>query len=420
MQSEIARSVGERLERPIKELEQGLIELDARRTGSPGPPTEITFAVASCQFPAGFLDRDVAERSYERLLRCLDRKDTRVRPKCLLLLGDQVYVDPTAGSFDPSSLYDRFELPYERLLRCAPLRRIMRSIPVYTMLDDHEIEDNWEPVAGANEADQNMIEGRRYYLEYQRMAGPEQTDPLCDSTEPLWYAFESHGFPFFVADTRTERCPRTAETIEDARIMSDGQFGALLDWLAEHRDSNVPKFIASPACLLPRKLRATQNGHPASALRSDAWDGYPRSFHRLLAYITDNAIRNVIFLSGDEHISFVTRATIRAHDSGATASIRSIHSSALYAPFPFANAVSDALAGKETFEFALRPGESGPRVGDIAWGGKYCCDVSTEFAPPGDGSTLLQVRRPNGKWAVRCQFVREADSVSAGKWFDVL
>jgi cholesterol oxidase len=421
MQAEIKCRVCDLLTRPSKALEPGLIELNGRVVPGPGKPADFTFAVASCQYPAGFVDRDVAEQSYESLKNLLKRRDPEFAPACLLLLGDQIYADATAGLFDPSTLYDRFEIPYERLLRTPPLRRIMRSIPVYTMLDDHEIEDDWEPVAKDNRPDDNMINGRRFYFEYQRMAGPQQTDPLCDSTQPLWYAFVLHGVPFFVADTRSERRPRTAETIEDARIMSDGQFGALLDWLAGHRKSDVPKFIASPACLLPRKLRATQHGHPASALRSDAWDGYPYSFHRLLAYIADNEIKNVVFLSGDEHISFATHAIVRAHDSGATVPIRSIHSSALYAPFPFANAIPDALAGKETFDFTLPAAGTGVRATDVAWGGAYRCEVATEFAPLGDGFSLLQVlRKENGAWAVRCRFDRDPPQVIAGKWFDVL
>jgi len=274
------------------------------------------------------------------------------------------------------------------------------------MLDDHEIEDNWEPVEGERRPGDNLIDGRRFYLEYQRIAGPELRPPSPDSPLPLRYDFELNGFPFFMADTRTERKARTAQTIESARIMSDGQFEDLLDWLARPREPDVPKFIASPACLLPRKLRTRQNAHCAAALRSDAWDGYPDSLHRLLAYIVEKQIGNVVFLSGDEHISFATRARIRARDSGKTMSIYSIHSSALYAPFPFANAVPDDLAWEEPFDFTLPRGGPARTQGAAVWGGAYECEVATEFAPPGDGFTLVQALRENGQWAVRCRFSR--------------
>jgi cholesterol oxidase len=406
MQGHIDLDAGELLDAPIASLEPALIELDRGLLASPHDPTEITFAVASCQYPAGFLDRDVAERSYERLARCVEREGTGLKPKCLLLIGDQIYADATAGLFDPSTLYDRFQFPYERLLRMPALRRIQRRIPVYMMLDDHEIEDNWEPIAGERRPDENLVDGRRFYLEYQRVAGPELRAPTPDAPLPLRYDFALNGFPFFIADTRTEREARSAETIDRARIMSASQFEDLLDWLARPSNRDVPKFVASPACLLPRALRTLQNGHRASALRSDAWDGYPGSLHRLLAYIVEKQIDNVVFLSGDEHISFATRARIVARGSGKSMSIHSIHSSALYAPFPFANAVPDNLAWEETFRFTLPSGEPLGAQGTAVWGGDYECEVATEFAPPGDGFTLVQALRESGQWAIRCRFSR--------------
>jgi cholesterol oxidase len=444
MQEHIERDVGERLADPIGALEAALIELERWLLARSAAPAEITFAVASCQYPAGFLDCDVAERSYERLARCVGREGRGLKPSCLLLIGDQIYADATAGLFDPSTLYDRFEFPYERLLRMPALRRIQRRIPVFTMLDDHEIEDNWEPVDGARRADDNLVDGRRFYLAYQRIAGPALRPPTPDSPLPLRYDFELNGFPFFIADTRTERKARSAQSIEDARIMSDSQFEDLLAWLGRPRQTDVPKFVASPACLLPRALRTRQNGHCASALRSDAWDGYPGSLHRLLAYIVEQQIDNVVFLSGDEHISFATRARIVARGSGKSAWIHSIHSSALYAPFPFANAVPDDLAWEETFRFTLALGGPLHMQGAAVWGGEYECEVATEFAPPGDGFTLVQALRENERWAVRCRysrrrfapapfvrgrfqrgrmigadFVREDDPRAAAKWLKV-
>jgi cholesterol oxidase len=397
MQIEIANRVSTLLRDPLERLEPGLIELDVPVADPEKSADSLTFAVASCQYPSGFLDRDVAEDAYRRLACCLE--DARLKPRCLLLVGDQIYADATAGLFDPSTLYDRFELPYERLLRMPALRRIQRCIPVYMMLDDHEIEDNWEPTADNRRPHDNLTNGRRFYLKYQRMAGPAAKPRLPDSPHPLWYEFELDGIPFFMADTRTERDHRSAQSLDDARIMKNSQFEALLRWL--HKPGrDVPKFISSPACLLPRKLRAKQHDHRAGALRSDAWDGYPHSLHRLLAYIVENEISNVVFLSGDEHISFATRATVAARDSGKVVSIYSIHSSALYAPFPFANAVADDLAWEDRFEFSLPPEGAGRP------GGAYCCHVDTEFAPPGDGFTLVQVLRENGEWAVRCGFSR--------------
>lgn len=396
--NELATRIEELLQQPYRELEQGLIELEPESASSTAGPRAITFAVASCQYPAGFVDGDVAESAYQRLKECLDDPKAPYHPRCLLLLGDQVYVDATAGLFDPLAKYDRYELPHERLLRIKPLRHVLRRIPAFMMLDDHEIEDNWEPLPGDDGVDPTLADGRHYYLKYQRIAGPDQVQlpEGTDSPDPLWYAFEADGFPFFMADTRTERTPRTARTIERARIMSETQFAALLSWLDSY-DRDIPKFIASPACFLPRHARARQYGRVASALRSEAWDGYPASLHELLAHIAGRQVSNVVFLSGDEHISFVTCAAITAKGSGKSTCIASVHSSALYAPYPFANSIENYLVGKECFGF---------EVG----GDKYSCEVtSTTFAPAGDGFTLLSARKDKkDQWKVTCRFSREA------------
>ena len=68
--------------------------------------------------------------------------------------------------------------------------------------------------------------------------------------------------------------------------------------------------------------------------------------HALLAHIAENEIENVVFLSGDEHLSCVACASVYS-ESGKGALIHSVHSSALYAPFPFANSVEADLAAAE-------------------------------------------------------------------------
>lgn len=402
VKAEMGQRIRTFLEAPMQKLRAGLVEIDVRevlQTAS-APPSDLAFAIASCQYPAGFLDRELAEASYKRLERCMDKADLPARPKCLLLLGDQIYADATAGLFDPTARYDRFDLPYERLLRVEPLQQVLRRVPTYTMLDDHEIEDNWEPIAAQQVSSTNLMHGRLAYLYYQRMAGPDQLAPVDDSKEPLWYTFEVNGFHFFMADTRTERSSRTARDIEDARIMSKGQFSTLLAWLERHKGDERPKFIASPACFLPRHVRAIRC--VSGALRSDAWDGFPCSFHALLAHIAKERIRNVVFLSGDEHVSFVARGTLRAEGSEDEVVVHSIHSSALYSPFPFANSIYDSLACEDRF-----------RVGNSP----YSCEVSTTFRAPGDGFALLEASCENGRARVRCRFDRES---GAEKWIDVV
>jgi cholesterol oxidase len=381
------------------QLRPGLSEIHRPSVAERG----ITFAVASCQYPSGLLEGKVATASYERLSKRLDRKMEAERPQCLLLVGDQIYVDGTAGLFDPTAGFDRFVRPYEILHRLDAVRDITRRLPTYMLLDDHEIADNWEPRFDDVRPDPIMLEGRRSYLKFERAAGPKPERPTGDSTDPMWYRYSVNGFPFFMADTRTERRTRSVEDVERPRIMSKAQFTILRRWLQE-QDPGRPKFVASPAMLLPRHLRAIQHGAPVSALRADGWDGYPGSMYPLLAWIGANEIRNVVFLSGDEHLACVARVTITPQ-TGRPVVVHSVHSSPLFAPFPFANSVREDLVAKETFDFeADVPGQGMKR---------FECAVDTTFADAGDGFAVLRVARKSesGRWILSCAFDRDPELV---------
>lgn len=387
----VGRLIGNELDSLLRtkseqQLRLGVIE--PRRAAKDG---KTAFALASCQYPAGLLDAIPAQASYERMARLLAEGGTAA-PQFLLLAGDQVYVDATAGLFDPSTLDDRYGSPYQRLFRIEPLRDVLRRVPVFMMLDDHEVEDDWEPVPCSCAEDPRLVSGRDAYLRFQRRAGPPRRPPEGDSRHPLWFSFVHNGVPFFVADTRTERSSRRAEDMRAARIMSDSQFAALKAWLVDNKDSPGPKFIVSACTVLPRKLAAARSGSPASALRSDSWDGFPASLEALLGWIADECIPNVVFLSGDEHISAVTRATVAGVD-GPPISVYSIHSSPLYSPWRFDSTEEDFLSPDEwTF------GGS-----DISR--QYTCAARTQFYP-GEGFAVVRYSGGAAHWSLSVDFER--------------
>ena len=195
-----------------EKLQDGLVQLRP-----PKPPTlgempinaELAFAIGSCQYPTAMLEHEVSGASYARLGKRIDRDGPR-GPQCVLLVGDQIYVDGTAGLFDPTSQFDRYVRPYELLFRMPPVRKVLRRLPLFTMMDDHEIRNNWEPSVDDTRPDPAMIDGRRSYVKFERRAGPPMLPQTGTSRFPLWYRFEVNGFPLFMIDTRTERTARTA------------------------------------------------------------------------------------------------------------------------------------------------------------------------------------------------------------------
>jgi len=356
-------------------------------------PGKICFAAGSCQYPAGMLDRIPAFASYRRLAALLDRPDGRQQPEFLILMGDQIYADATAGLFDPTDSDDRYVRPYEKLFSNREVRSVLGRLPVFMMLDDHEIADNWERGEDPLAYDPHWNDGCRSFLTYQRNALPPHK-------QRLWTQWEVNGVQFFMADTRSERGPRTLTTAADASIMGDDQWIALTRWLEQQRDAPAgkPCFIVTSSILAPLRLggRAAADDDGIAGLRSDAWEGYPASRNRLLGLISRLGLRNVVFLSGDEHISIDASITLQAQGRDDIV-VRSIHSSGLYAPYPFANA-SRADFGDNGHGFGF-PDPGAPAV-DIR------CTVHHAFSP-GDGFAVISVEQgAAGTWVLDCHFER--------------
>lgn len=115
---------------------------------SKNSPGSFSFVVGSCQYPAGILDQIPAYASYQALSEYIDiieNDNESTKPKFLALLGDQIYADATAGFMDPTTNYDRYIQPYWNLFGNKSVRNVTRKMPILTVIDDHELVDNWEP-----------------------------------------------------------------------------------------------------------------------------------------------------------------------------------------------------------------------------------------------------------------------------------
>ncbi len=370
-------------------LRAALVEIPAAVTDM----QDCSFVFGSCQYPAGMLDEGVAFASYRRLSQRLDRAAAGTKPGLALLMGDQIYADPTAGLFDPTDKDDRYIRSYHKWLRNHHVKMVLRRLPSCMMLDDHEIKNDWDSGEAGDHAD-FAVDGCAAYLNFQRHIHQPAAAPCGDAELPLWYQFSHAGLPFFMADTRTERQRRTADNIDRARIFSEAQYEHLTRWLLQWqaRAPSKPKFIVSPSMLLPRRLHSA--AALAHALRSDAWDGYPYSLQRLLAFICDREIDNLVFLSGDEHLSSVAQITLSERRSGRQVRLHSVHSSGFYIPMPFVNTRPADLAGCESFDFVPPGGR-----------GEYRCQVDTRFVP-GAGFAQMQVARRDDQYQLSCEFDR--------------
>lgn len=376
---------------------------EASRLGSaraaPTDRTRLRVVLASCQYTVGLLDGTPgAERltpgpgdaSFARLLQRLQTAGWR-RPDALILTGDQVYVDATAGLFDPGAVSGSHDAPYHRLLESRYASNVLRQLQVCPLIDDHEIVNNYEPSANTfqnEQFDRVLHKGRMAYIRHQRKTSLLRN--LKDDATELWDAIEIAGFHFFCADTRTEREARSAVSFGSNRgeppphILGPKQLAALVEWLMARSGDDQPCFVVSPSTFLPRKLQTLESR--AAALRSDAWDGYPASMSCVLDAVAQAGCK-VVFLSGDEHRCLFTRAWTT--DSELSLEVHSVHSSALYAPYPFANSRPEDFAGS---------GDSVTTAGKRTW------SIEAEVMPAGDGFCVIDVARDDKGWRVDLQF----------------
>jgi cholesterol oxidase len=374
-----------------------------------------TFIVGSCQYPAGLMDSEPARASTDRARAHLEEA------RFALLLGDQIYADATAGLADATRQDELYDYPHERALRQPALRALMRRIPVATLLDDHEINDNWEPQwqrGGAQRTEDRRAawrlareRGMRAFYKYERMQATKLSPNIDLPGADL--ALEWGGLPIYLLDTRSQRSLRPQRAAGQAhRLITLAQMQRLKDWLLLKKEQ--VKFIATPSMFLPRqRVAASGDAHPDDGhLHSDGWDGYPEDLHHLLDFMRKERIGKTVFLSGDEHHSSVSVIELSAaanDDVGCTSEgqppqgdrlpikILSVHSSALYAPFPFANG---RASDQTNAVFTTRSGGT-----DV--------HIDTQYSS-GDGFALIKVLYSGGPGPqLHVRFVKATPQVPA-------
>jgi len=361
------------------------------------------FAICSCRYPPTLIDREKADEAFGGLRALLERRldlaevaDTI--PELLLLVGDQIYADSSAGLFDPTSRLERFYEAYREAWSAPNARIVFSRLPTYMMLDDHEVSDNWHPEDRRDpQADLLVNEGLLICDKYQLAHGPQNAEELCESAGtpvPLrarFYSFSGSGFPFFVCDTRTARQQRNS-------ILGAAQERALENWLVTQQKEHKrrPKFVVSPSIVVPYLhatglpvadpglTRSATRGAAAYSARSDGWDGFPEALRRLFQCITDNGIENVVFLCGDAHLSMACSIELPRRLRAAC-----IVSSPMYAPYPFAN----PLAADYVLDGQSRPLSlcDGAIMSYSTVPGSVCS---------GAGFTVVSAEERNGQWTI--------------------
>ena len=292
--------------------------------GAADAPTSFSFAIMSCNQP---FDGEGAVREDARQMLRAARKALEAHDcKFIVMMGDQIYSDmPAARSlFNPkyfrqvapegrSRLHDCLTAEVRRLYQqryrhfgnIPELRDLLRSYPVYTILDDHDIVDNWgSDPAHQSEEWRSIGEGARWaYLDY---LGAHQMPRASNLPKSFHYDVSYGPISMFVMDLRSERWTDN----DHGQLFSKDQENDLEAFLDRTSDSKVLFFVLSvPPVHLPRALattaaRLTRDGEDFS----DRWsspghvDDRDRFMHRIRAHQKAHPEQRHVLLAGDIHV----------------------------------------------------------------------------------------------------------------------
>jgi alkaline phosphatase D len=284
------------------------------RTAPSGAVDHLRFAVCSCaSWAHGYFH-------------VYDEIGGRADLDAVLQLGDYIYEfgDGQYGdlrSLDPSHeclTLDDYRRRY-RMYRTSPgLQHAHRQHPFIVTWDDHEIaNDGWrDGAANHDEADEGAWAERRaaatqVYFEWL---------PLREGVAGRVYRQLPYGdlAHVIVLDTRYEGRdqqinlfshpePLTAIADPQRQMLGAEQEG----WLFELLSSSTAKWklLAQQVMFGQTIIQAGEGGEPNRPLFSDPWDGYDGARRRLYGYLRDNAIDNLVVLTGDVHSSFAVELT---------------------------------------------------------------------------------------------------------------
>ena len=276
-------------------------------------PPSLRFAFASCQqWQRGYYTayRHMAEQDLDLVIHLGDyiyegNHSTTVRPA---LPPEPVQAEP----MDLASYRNRYAL-YKT---DADLQAAHAAFPFLVTWDDHEVENNYasdiSQVDTEPDQDPAVFRQRRaaaYQAWYEHM--PVRASQVPAGPDLLLYRRLRFGdlAEINMLDTRQYRSdqacgggltPPCDELVHPARtITGPEQESWLLDGLATSRSRW--KVLAQQVFMAQLDIAPG----PDVLVNTDGWDGYPFSRDRLLGFIADRGVSDVVVLTGDIHTSWV-------------------------------------------------------------------------------------------------------------------
>lgn len=339
--------------------------------GLPEDEVTLSFLSGSCLHPGSTFEETLSQSIFAGMCRHVapDYEWTRTNQALMplpvrdgqalrgvdhvLLLGDQIYADASAGLFDAKVAYEKYRSPYRKAFGSSAARRLFAHVPSYFTVDDHEVDDNWD---GAKQIGPDKKVNPWYA---KRMAWLYQTHQReWDHLDVrLWQNFVSAGVPFFLLDTRMERLAETPRSNPDA-LLSERQRKEFENWLRSPAVQNSDSvFFTTGSALAPVAWTVLQE--PVLAAQEDGVLAYPGFLAWLVNALREVGVsKRVFWYTGDPHFSCAAQLTLQHAD--AAVQITQVCCSGLYSPYAFANSNPHNHRWDTPFQLTLPVAGSAP------------------------------------------------------------
>ncbi len=271
------------------------------------------FILGSCR-DHGSAEDGLSDEAFKTINQMI--RDSKISiPDMLWMTGDQIYIDRTTGL--NSKGYEKFRDLYRKQFTETEFSKLMKVVPAYLQMDDHEVDNDWSYSGMQNSTDTKKIldGGMRSFNAYQASLGPifNDEDDFISFTnqkpykQNYWYTIERHDCDFFVMDVRFDR----EQSGDTWKLRSTGeeksQIDDLLSWISSAQANKV-HFIVTPVPMFPdpKKFKFSILWLIGSlkATRKEIWTGNTIQRNQILNAI-DASDAKFVFLSGDVHCSFI-------------------------------------------------------------------------------------------------------------------
>lgn len=252
---------------------------------APDQSEPFTMIVGSCNFHGWgpFRNNDKAVEKVAEVAKDAD---------LVLHLGDQVYADKNPLSY---TLAD-YRGAYLSTWGDQGMQKVLAGHANYMVADDHEIVNGYALDGELTTFQRTLLASRGHCKpereQYEEMASngkqafaefQSSHNPKTHGANANYYSFERGQHRFFALDTRFERHNK------EGRLITQKQREALFDWLLENKEE--PKFIMTAAPFVT-EIEGDENwANPA----------FTEERERIIDFLAEQQIDNVVFLAGDIH-----------------------------------------------------------------------------------------------------------------------